>query len=96
MNRLSAIPFVGHVVDDALNGRPIGADMHAIVREHGNPCTHESRLIGWQCGFEPMFVAVHSYYDCPINDQEAIELATEYLKEIGWFSGEPKEPDFIL
>jgi len=96
MNRSAAIPFVCHVVDDALNGRALGADVHAIVREPGESFAYASRLVGWKCGFEPMFVAVHSYLDCRIDDDEAAELAMDYLSEIGWFSGEPQEPDFIL
>jgi hypothetical protein len=36
-----------------------------------------------------MFVAVHSYLPAVrLDDDTAEEIATDYLKEIGWFSGE--------
>ncbi len=95
MTRETAIPYVSFVVDDALNGRELGADIHAIVRERGQ-FAYASRLVGWQCGFEPLFVAVHSYLDVAISDDEATELATDYLIERGWFAGEPTEPDYII
>lgn len=97
MTRAMAIPYVSFVVDDAFNGREIGADMHAIVRTKGNQrFKHCSRLVGWQCGFEPLFVAVHSYLDVHIDDADAEELAKDYLEERGWFSGEPTDADYIL
>jgi hypothetical protein len=90
MRRSDAIPYVSSVVDDTLNGRSLGEDPHAVIRP-------DSRLVGWQCGFEPLFVAVHSYIPgCTINDDDAADLARDYLAERGWFSGEPTEPDFIL
>ena len=82
MTRKQAIEYVGHHVDDALS-----TDL--------KPITDKTRLVGWQCGFEPMFVAVHSYLNCVICDDEAEELAIDLLEEIGWFSGETKSPDFI-
>ena len=60
------------------------------------PPQYPSRLVGWQCGFEPMFVAVHSCLDVQINDQDAEEIAQEYLAEIGWFSDEPTDANYIL
>lgn len=94
MTRQSIKPYVSFVVDDSLNGRKLNSDPHAIIREDGfcNP----SRLIGWQCGFEPVFVAVHSYLDRFVDDDEAIELATDFLSERNWFSGEPRQPDYVL
>ena len=105
MRREDAVPYVGYVVDDALCGRELGADPHAIVREGGDDSLpsrerkgfeYASRLVGWQCGFEPMFVAVHSYLDVHVEDDEAIDMASDYLQEIGWFSGEVTEPDFVI
>lgn len=60
------------------------------------PPQYPSRLVGWQCGFEPMFVAVHSYLDVEIDDQDAEEMAQEYLTEIGWFSDEPASASYII
>lgn len=91
-----AIPYVSFVVDDALCGREYGADAHAFVREVNDGWHAPSRLIGWQCGFEPVFVAVHSYIDCPIDVDLAIELATDFLVERKWFAWEPTAPDYIL
>ena len=84
MNRQDAIAYVGHHVDDALSPDP-------------KEITDDTRLVGWQCGFEPMFVAVHSYLPgCTCDDGEAEELAVDYLLEIGWFAGHETAPDFIL
>lgn len=105
MNRETVIPYVSYVVDDALCGRKLGEDIHAVIRHDGEDfmCRHNadgpeypSVLVGWQCGFEPLFVAVHSYLDVKLSDGECAELASDYLSEIGWFSGEPREPDYII
>ena len=105
MKRDEAVRHVGYVVDDAGAGRRLGADPHAIVREGGDDSLpsrerkghkYPSVLVGWQCGFEPMFVAVHSYLDVRIDADEAVEMATEYLDEIGWFAYGPTEPDFVF
>lgn len=108
MTREDAIPYVAYVVDDAGCGRPLGADMHAAVRpgNRGRLLTdtrtdpdslcYPSRLVGWQCGFEPLFVAVHSYLDVKVADDDAEDMAREYLEEIDWFAGEPRSADYIL
>ena len=83
MKRETAIEYIGHHVDDA--GSP-----------HAQPITDCTKLVGWQCGFETMFVAVHSYLNCACDDDEAKELATDYLCEIGWFGDDIREPDFIM
>jgi len=85
-----------YVVDDALNGRPLGQDRWAIVRESGADYVQASVLVGWQRGFEPIFVAVHSYLDVELTDGQAVEYATEYLAEIGWIMEEGTEPDYII
>ena len=86
MKRSDAIPYISFCLDDALAVRDI-KDM-----------LHNSRLVGWQCGFEPLFVAVWSYLGNTLDDDEAEEIATDYLKEIGWFRfvDGPREPDYIL
>ena len=96
MTREQAIPYVSFVVDTALNGRKLGADQYAKVYP-------QSRLIGWQCGFEPLFVAVHSYiFDerntAPLDTvaaDDAADIAEEYLREIGWLKS-ARSPDYIL
>jgi hypothetical protein len=85
MNRNSAIPYVSCVIDDALSVSHDTSDLTG--------CT----LVGWQCGFEPMFVAVRSYLPgCTVDETEAAEIATDYLEEKDWFSGEAREADYIL
>jgi cysteine synthase len=96
MTREQAISYVAFVVDDAGAGRELGADPHAIVRQEGPEFKYSSKLVGWQCGFEPLFVAVHSYLDVGIDDQEAEDMAREYLEERGWFAGESKDADYII
>ena len=104
MKRELAIPYVSYVVDDAGCGRSLGDDPHAVVRDTGSQglstdeggFNNSSVLVGWQCGFEPLFVAVHSYLDVRINDGEAEDMAAEYLEEIGWFSDNRVDCDYII
>ena len=85
MKREDAIPYISRYVDDALSERE-AKDMPA-----------DARLVGWQCGFEPMFVAVWSYLPgVKVDDDSAVEIATELLVEKGWFSNEPTEPDYLI
>lgn len=87
MKRKQALTYVGHALDDALDVRT----------ERGKDIPANARLIGWQCGFEPMFVAVWSYLpDITMGAQEAEDIATAYLEEIKWFSGEPWTPDYVV
>ena len=90
MKRSDAIPYVSFVVDDAGSGRELNSDPDAVIRagstKHASGCTkYPSVLVGWQCGFEPLFVAVHSYLDVQLDDDEAEEMARDYLTERGWF-----------
>ncbi len=85
MTRKQAIPYIAYVLDDALAERKI-EDM-----------PENARLIGWQCGFEPLFVAVFSYLDdCLPCPDEAAQIAIDFLAERNWFSDGPTEPDYIL
>lgn len=88
-----AKPYVGFVVDDSGNGRmtTIENDRHASRCEKYRPV-----LVGWQCGFEPVFIAVYSYLDVRLNDDDAIDIATEYLSERKWFAGEETDPDYVI
>lgn len=91
MNFETAKTLVSFVVDDAGSALPFGESQHATVRK-------KSVILGWQCGFEVMFVSVHSYLDVEITDEEAICYASDYLSEIKWFSDDqnPSEPEYIL
>ncbi|MDI9588149.1 MAG: hypothetical protein QM234_04235 [Acidobacteriota bacterium] len=97
MTRDDAIRYVSFVVDTEGNGRELGADQFAKIYAR-------SRLIGWQCGFEPLFVAVHSAdFDdnsAPldtVDDEEAEQLAIAYLRERGWFGDNDEcEADYVI
>jgi hypothetical protein len=84
MTREQALPYVAYCVDDALSEREI-KDM-----------PDNARLVGWQCGFEPMFVAVWSYLDLDLDDDEAEQLAVELLIERKWFADKPTSADYII
>lgn len=87
MTRDQAIPYISFCVDDALSERSID-DMPA-----------SARLVGWQCGFEPLFVAVWSYLNMRLEDAEAEEIARDYLLERRWFSDNSTrniEADYII
>lgn len=87
MTREQALLHIAYCVDDALS--------ECKIREMPKD-THKVRLIGWQTGFEPMFVAVWSYLDLEIDDDEAEELATELLIEKNWFKGKPRAADYVI
>jgi hypothetical protein len=87
MTREQALPYVSFCVDDALSECKI-KDMPTD--------TSKVKLVGWQCGFEPLFVAVWSYLDLELDEQEAEELATELLIEKNWFKGKPRAADYVL
>ena len=86
MTRAQAIPYISHILDDALS------QDHSMSELQPN-----ARLIGWQCGFEPMFVAVQSYLpDTTVDKDEAVEIAMDYLTERKWFADEPTGPDYVI
>lgn len=87
MQRKDALPYVSFTIDDALSETQI---------RDGSQHKYRSVLVGWQCGFEPLFVAVHSYLDVSLEDDEAMELATDFLAERKWFAGEPTDPDYVI
>jgi hypothetical protein len=85
MKREDAIPYISLCLDDT------GAEQDADERPDN------ARLVGWQCGAEPMFVAVWSYLNVRLDDDEASEIAKEYLAEQQWFGGNgPTDPDYII
>lgn len=99
---------VGYIVDDAMHSyEPDVVDRYS---EGSQPAAMDPDMTGavyvvWQCGFEPMVVAVISYLPgCTVEAEEAAELAIDLLDEKGWFTppmdpqAEPdwREPDMIL
>lgn len=85
MTREQVLPYIAFVLDEALRTHPVSEMLP------------NATLVGWQCGFEPMFVAVQSYLpDTTVDELDAVDIATDYLSEIGWFADEPTEPDYVL
>ena len=94
MERATARQFVRYVVDDTGNGRKIGNDVHAIVRETAaGAFRHPSVLVGYCSEPSPVFVAVHSYLDVRMEDDECAELAGDLLRETGL---PVSAPDFLI
>lgn len=80
--RAEAANLVQYVVDDALNGRKLGADQFAVIRNEG--FKHNSVIVLCNCNNgQTIGVTVHSYLDVQMDQDESIELATDYLNEIG-------------
>ena len=112
MKREDAVKHVSYVVDAVWGGCKLHAYPCAIVRQGGGSGMDESTgkvyegfgqefqypsvLVGWQCGFEPLFVAVHSFLDIELSYEECEELAIDYLKEIGWFSAHTRQADYLI
>jgi hypothetical protein len=90
MTREQLLPYVSYLIDDSLSA----LDISEVSEYNPDHCT----LVGFQCGFEPMVVAVRSYLSEKRPDKnEAVELAVDYLEEIGWFSWNGnREPDYVL
>lgn len=85
--RKSALQYCSALLDDSLNVR---SGISGEVRD-------DAVLVGWQCGFESMFVAVQSYLPgVTLSEEDAVEIAKDWLKEVEWFSGEPTDPDYII
>jgi hypothetical protein len=78
MKRIQAIPYVSFTIDSHRNIKPVSRVPDNAI------------LVGWQCGFEPLFVAV----DSDIGDPE--QIATSFLEKRCWFSGEPTECDYYI
>lgn len=105
MNRSDAIPHVTYVVDDAGSGRRLGADITAVIRNADgssyssqliyNQPRYASVLIGWDNyrSDTPLFVAVHSYLDVRLTDDEATSLALDYVGKLGLTA---REPDYLI
>jgi hypothetical protein len=88
-NREQALKYVSHVIDE--HGKKLPANVHD---------NKNSILVGWQCGFEPLYVAIQNEDGSPfpkgyISEGDAEDIAKEYLEKLGWFDGEPKDCDYI-
>ncbi len=87
MDKTIAKQYTAFALDDALALRdPSEAPEGAVY-------------VGWQCGFEPLFVAVWSYLPgVRLDEGEAEDIARDYLLERGWFSDPSAEnwADFIV
>jgi hypothetical protein len=85
VTREEALPFVSYVLDDALSPHPVAELLPNAV------------LVGWLCGFDPVFVAVQSYLpNTTVDRTDAVDIAIDYLTELGWFAAEETAPDFII
>jgi hypothetical protein len=100
MTKEALRPYVSYIVDDALHD--YAPDVVARHREGKpafmDPDTTYARYVVWQCGFEPMVVAVVSYLPhVRLDVGDACELAIDLLDEKQWFSDPGRvAPDLIL
>lgn len=83
MNYKEATTLVQYVVDDSLNGRRLNEDQYAIIRTTEN-FRYRSNIVLICCDDELIGVSVHSYLDCELDEKKSIELAIDYLQEIGY------------
>lgn len=87
MSRAQLLPYVAFGVDDAM----------AIIEKPTAEQLARATLVGWQCGFEPMAVAVWSYLpNCTVDECDAEALAIDALIERGWFRDEPTAADYVV
>jgi hypothetical protein len=72
------------VVDDTGNGREIGADQHAIVRRGGvDDFCNRSAFAVFPGEFnQEIVVAVNSYLDVWLDDEEVTEFASDFMAEM--------------
>lgn len=89
MTRIDALQYVTWILDDAGSARR---------PNEGEPIDVQARILVWQCGFEPFVVAVKSYLpNVTIDNEEAIDIATDFLLETKWFDGLNRtDPNYIL
>ncbi len=86
MDRESAIDYTATIIDE--NGE--------VILESPGPIDMESNdiLVGWQCGFEPLFIAVRGD---SLDGMDAEDIAREHLIARNWFAnGDDREADYIL
>jgi len=77
--KTALLEYVGYIVNDGLDGKRV----HSLAGV--NVDLDRDRLVSVQCGYEPTVVLVQSYLpDISIDEDEALDLAKDYLIEIGW------------
>jgi hypothetical protein len=86
MTRDEALLLVSFQMDDAHD------------RRHAKPCDVrvDDRLVGFHQLGETVFVAVRSISGVKLADQFAMDLARDYLTEVGWFGEESLEAVWIF
>jgi len=79
-----------YVVDDTGNGREIGADQHAIVRRGGSDdFCNRSAFALFNNKNVRIVVAVNSYLDAWMSDEEIKEIASDYMTEAFGITSQP-------
>lgn len=82
---------------DMLKYVTVCLDDTGAVRDMLDMPAGNARLVGWQVGFEPVFVAVWSYLpEVKLTEDEAEDIATDYLIERNWFADGPVPADWVL
>ena len=83
-NRKQALEYVGHVITP---------DGKKLPEKSLDPKT--AILVGWQCGFEPMYVAIQDEDgdELSLSDSDAEGIAKKYLTKINWFSENDDDED---
>ena len=76
--------YIGYCLDDT-------GDIRELKDKPVN-----ARLVVYQCGFEPMVVAVWSYLNVRLDDEEAIEIADDFLHEIEWFADPNSTAEYVV
>lgn len=84
MNKQKLMPYVAYCLDDSLSVRKI-EDM-----------PENARFVVFQCGFEPLVVTVWSYLGVELSEEEAEDIAVDYLLEIKWSDNSDLRCDYIL
>lgn len=78
-------PYISYYIDDAGSLR------------HADEMPPDARIVIYQCGFEPMAVAVWSYLPgVRLDASDAADVADDYLVEIGWMKPNERELDAVL
>jgi len=78
------------VVDDTGNGRRIGEGQHAIVRRAGvDDFCNRSAFAVFDVQNIKVVVAVNSYLDCWMSDEEVAEIASDWMNEKFFAVSEP-------
>jgi len=84
MNRQAALPYVSHRITDSYPPRD----------QDETTIPDNARLVGWQCGHEPLFVAVwDSVTGNRVEASDAEDAAREYLLARNWFADAANPPD---